>query len=172
MAIATLFVVIAFQPAVHAQKNSIGTSWSFSGIGLTYEHNASDDAFAQISVKAEMTETFLGRSMYSGISAAFTWNLIFAQLESRNGTPLRFYAGPGLAAGLSQDMKTPLGLFFGLKGRVGMQCVFDRKINVSVSLSPILGIHVSAEDENVLTRVYRNGLLQAVMPEFGISYRF
>ena len=167
-----MIMAVAFGPAAHAQKNSIGTSWAFSGIGLTYERNVSPEAFAQIAVKAEMTETFLGKALYPGISANFTWNLVFAQLESRNGTPLRFYAGPGFAAGISQDMMSSPGLYFGLKGRVGMQCVFERRVNVSVSLSPILGIHVTSTDENIMTKVYRNGLLQAVMPEFGISYRF
>lgn len=170
--IVMLFMVIAFQATAYAQKNTLGTSWSFSGIGLTYERNVSEEAFAQISVQTEMAETFLGKVLHPGISAAFTWNLIFAQLESRNGIPLRFYAGPGIAAGINHDMKTSPGLFFGLKGRVGMQCIYDRKINISVSLAPVLGLHVSEDEENVTTRAYRNGLMQILMPEFGISYRF
>lgn len=167
-----MLMAIVSHSAVYAQKNTVGTSWSFSGIGLTYERNVSEEAFAHVAVQAEMAETFLGRAMYPGISTAFTWNLVFAQFESRNGIPVRFYAGPGFATGISHDMHGRHGLFFGLKGRAGMQCIFDRRINISVSLAPILGIHISEDDENILTRPYANGLLQAVMPEFGISYRF
>ena len=119
-----------------------------------------------------MAETFLGKASHPGISAAFTWNLVFAQIESRNGTPLRFYAGPGFAAGISKDMDAPSGLFIGLKGRVGLQCLFERRINVSVSLSPILGIYMTPKDESILTRAYRHGLLQTILPEIGISYSF
>jgi hypothetical protein len=85
---------------------------------------------------------------------------------------VRFYAGPGLAAGISQDIKTPPGLFVGLKGRLGMQCIFDRRINISLALAPVLGIYVSTEDEYINARAYRHGLLRAFMPEVGISYRF
>lgn len=155
-----------------AQRNSIGTSWSLSGIGITYERDMVDDSFAQFSIQSELGETFTGRGTRPGVSAAFTWNIIFAQMESRNGVPVRFYAGPGFAAGISQDFMGPQGLFFGLKGRVGMQCLFARKINVSLSLAPILGIHISEVDEYILTRAYRNGLIQVIIPEIGISYRF
>lgn len=165
-------LTIAFYGTAHAQNNAIGTSWSFSGIGITYERNVSEDAFAQVSLQAEMAETFIGRAMHPGLSAAFSWNLVFAQIESRNGNQVRFYAGPGLAAGISQDIKTPPGLFVGLKGRLGMQCIFDRRINISLALSPVLGIYVSKEDEYINARAYRHGLLRAFMPEVGISYRF
>ena len=106
-------LTIAFHGTAHAQNNAIGTSWSFSGIGITYERNVSEDAFAQVSLQAEMAETFIGRALHPGLSAAFSWNLVFAQIKSRNGNQVRFYAGPGLAAGISQDIKTPPGLFVG-----------------------------------------------------------
>lgn len=163
-----MIMAFALNHAAMAQEHSLGTLWSFSGIGLTYEHNVSSEAFAQVSLQTEMADIFLGKAMHPGISAAFTWNLVFAQLESRNGTPLRFYAGPGLTAGTSADSSP--GLFFGLKGRVGMQCLFDRRINVSIALAPTLGIHVSRDEENMITQIYRPGLLQIARPEISLSY--
>lgn len=165
-------MIIAFCPSLNAQDNSLGTTWSFAGIGIAYERNVSADAFAHVSIQTEMLETFIGRTEHPGLSAAFTWNLVFAQIESRNGTPVRFFAGPGIAAGLSCDLDTPRGMYFGLKGRVGVQCIYDRKVNISVSLAPLLGIHVSQRDENIMTQTYKNGLLSAIFPEIGISYRF
>ena len=167
-----MIITVAFQPAAYSQQNSLGTSWSFSGVGLTYERTVTEDAFAHIDIKMEMAETFLGKATHPGLSTAFTWNLVFAAFESRNGTPVRFFAGPGFTAGLSHDMSAPPGLFFGLKGRVGMKCIYDRKINISVSLSPVLGIYMTEKNENILTRIYRHGLLQAILPEIGLSYRF
>lgn len=168
----TVLVLAVSQGRAYAQRNSAGTSWSLSGIGISYERDMIDDSFAHFTVQAELSEMFTGRGNYPGISAAFTWNIIFARMESRNGVPVRFYAGPGFAAGIAQDFMGPPGLFFGLKGRVGMQCQFARNINVSLSLAPILGIHISKVDEYVLTRAYRNGLIQVITPEIGISYRF
>ena len=106
------------------------------------------------------------------MSAAFTWNHIFAQAESRDGTPVKFFSGPGIAAGASKDFNGPRGLFIGLKGRVGAKFIYRRNVNISLSLSPILGIQLAKVDENFVTRTYRNGLLQTVVPEIGISYRF
>lgn len=167
-----LMTLLSLGRADARQRNSVGTSWSMSGIGMTYERETDADAFAHVSVQTEMWETFTGKGKYPGISASFTWNLVFAQMESRNGVPVRFYAGPGFATGLAQDFMGPTGLFFGLKGRVGVQCAFARKVNISVSISPILGLHVSRLDENRIIKTYRNGLIQTVLPEIGISYRF
>jgi hypothetical protein len=170
-AIAMILAVASIHTAT-AQMKTLGTSWSLSGIGVFYEKHSSAQTFIHISVQAEMGEMFIGRTPYSGLSAAFTWNHIFAQVESRGGTPVLFYAGPGLAAGASKDFNGPAGLYFGLKGRIGMMCVFERGINISVSLAPTLGIQLTKDDENFITRTYRNGLLQSVLPEIGISYRF
>jgi hypothetical protein len=43
---------------------------------------------------------------------------------------------------------------------------------LSVSLSPILGCHITTEKEEVRMRLYKSGLLQFVIPEIGIKYAF
>lgn len=165
-------MIILSHGTSHAQRNSVGTSWSLAGIGITYERYSSEDAFAQVAVQVDLGETFIGRVVYPGLCSSFTWNLVFAEIESRNGTPITFFAGPGITAGISKDFAGPKGLFFGLKGRAGMQCIFERGINISLSLAPVLGIHLSKTDENFITRTYKNGILQTFLPEIGISYRF
>ena len=170
-AIATILAVASIHTA-SAQKNTLGTSWSLSGIGVTYERNTSDNTFAHVAVQAEMGEMFRGTTPYSGLSAAFTWNHIFAQIESVNGTPVRFFAGPGIAAGASKDFNGPRGLFIGLKGCLGVQCIYKRGVNISVAVAPIMGIQLTRIDENFVTRAYRNGLLETFVPKIGISYRF
>jgi hypothetical protein len=170
-AIAMILAVASVHTA-SAQMKTLGTSWSLSGIGVFYEKHSSAQTFIHISVQAEMGEMFRGTTPYSGLSAAFTWNHIFAQVESRNGTPVQFYAGPGIAAGASKDFDGPRGLFFGLKGRLGVQCLYKRKVNISVAVAPVIGIQLAKIDENFVTRAYRNGLLHTIVPEIGISYRF
>ena len=171
LAIAIILAVASVHMA-SARNRSMGTSWSLTGIGLTYEYHTSDNTFAHVAVQAEMGEMFRGTTPYSGLSAAFTWNHIFAQVESANGTPVRFFAGPGIAAGASKDFNGPRGLFLGLKGRLGVQCIYERRVNISLSIAPVLGIQLAKTDENFVTRTYRNGLLQAIVPEIGINYRF
>lgn len=167
-----MILAVASAHTASAQKNTLGTSWSLSGIGVTYERNTSDNTFAHVAVQAEMGEMFRGTTPYSGVSAAFTWNHVFAQIESVNGTPVRFFAGPGIAAGAGKDFNGPRGLFFGLKGCLGVQCIYKKGVNISVSIAPLLGIQLTRIDENFVTRAYRNGLLETFVPKIGISYRF
>ena len=42
-------LTIAFLSDSYAQERSIGTSWSFSGIGLTYDHQVKETAFVPVS---------------------------------------------------------------------------------------------------------------------------
>ena len=171
-AIAILLAIASIHTA-SAQNNTLGTSWSFSGIGVTYERNTSENTFAHIAVQAEMGEMFRGTTPYSGMSAAFTWNHIFAQAESRDGTPVHFFAGPGIAAGASKDFNGPRGLFIGLKGRVGARCSFDRNIDLAVGVAPVLGLHrYVGQNKNAILKCYNNGILQTLMPEIVIAYRF
>lgn len=165
MAVASLF-------NAKAQDRTLGTSWSLSEVGVTYEHYTSEDGFARISLQAEMFEIYFGNGRYPGVSADFTWNMRFAQIKSGNHVPISFLAGPGFAVGQAKDLGRSEGFFFGLVGRVGLQCAYERGVNMSISLAPILGLHVSKSKENYMMRVYNNGLLQAVMPEISLSYRF
>ena len=64
------------------------------------------------------------------------------------------------------------GSFFGLKGRAGVRIEYDRNINITAAVSPVLGMYLYTKDETVMMRYYRYGLLQTLMPELTISYRF
>jgi hypothetical protein len=126
----------------------------------------------------EMGEMFLGRSQYPGASASFTWNNIFRTLESRNGNSIYLFAGAGASAGYSKDFRlkkkqqTYYGGFFGLKGRAGVTIIYDRDINITAAVAPILGMHLCPKNGTIIMRYYRYGLLQTLMPEITISYRF
>lgn len=157
---------------VYAQKNVIGTSWSFSGIGITYERHMDDGTFARIGVQTEMTDAFLGHCTKAGASASFTWNIVFASITSRNDIEVRFYAGPGVAIGYNSDREVPYGAFFGLKGRLGARCSYSRNIDIEVGIAPVLGLHRHNIENDTIMSLYRQGLIQILMPEIVIAYRF
>ena len=161
-----------FSSHAYAQPKSMGTSYSFSGMALSYEHYLSNDSFAEISLKGETGEMFMGRTEIPGVSASFTWNMKIYDWTSRNGNTVSIFAGPGLTAGWCEDLKKPSGGFIGLKGRVGGECSFNRKVIISVSVSPVIGTHAVLLEDSIRMTYYRNGLLGAVIPEIGIKYRF
>ena len=157
---------------LNAQPKAVSSIWSFSGIGLGYEYHMDENSFGQVEISTEMSEMFLGKDGVTGVSASFTWNMIFARAESHNRNTISFYSGPGAVIGWAQDYSDSPGAIFGLKGRVGAECTFERNIAISVCIAPVLGMHISHKDEMISMRLYRNGLLYGLFPEVGIKYAF
>ena len=171
--IMTLIVFsLMFMGESFAQPKSIGTTYSLSGISLSYEHYTDNESFIDTSIKAECGDMFFGVSRFPGITASFTWNMIFSRIESRNGNEIRFLAGPGLVLGWSNDLLKKAGTVFGLRGRVGAECVFDRNVTISASLCPTIGTHMIIHDDYLDLRYYRMGILSLFLPEIGIRYSF
>lgn len=157
----------------YAQPRTIGATFSFTGLSVAYEHSLEDrDAFLEFAIKSEQAEYYVRRSGHPGISASFTLNSILKQWKSSEGNTINLYAGPGLITGYCADYKTDIGPFFGLKGRVGVECCFERNATISISSSPILGAHLLSNLEGFTMKYYKNGLIYSLVPEIGIRYRF
>ena len=164
--------VCAVMHYADAQPRSAGTSYSFSGIGIEYEHDLRKDCFINADIRAEMLALFMDRNHTPGISASFSCNFIIREWESRNSNVISLFAGPGVTVGLANEFRKDYGMFFGLKGRVGAECRFDRNVAVSICLNPILGSHLSIVDEVIEMSYYKNGLINTILPEIGIKYTF
>lgn len=154
----------------HAQPKAVGGIFSFSGIGIIYEHALNESCFIEADIKAETGEFFMGRADVPGFSASFTSDFILKDWKSSDGNAVSIFAGPGISVGKSNDYKKGNGYFFGLKGRAGIECIFDRNISVSMSLNPVLGSHLILMGDHAELKYYRNGLMNIVMPEIGIRY--
>lgn len=155
-----------------AQPKSIGTVYSVSGIRLSYEQYIDSESFIDLSLKAECGDMFFGMGIWPGLTTSFTWNMYFSRFDSRNGNEIRLYAGPGLNLGWTNDLLRPMGMTFGLKGSLGVECEFDRKVTISASLSPVIGTHMVFHEDFIDMRYYRMGLMGLIMPEAGIRYTF
>ncbi len=165
-------IAYAAMTYAHAQPRALGTSYSFSGLGIVYEHDLNHECFINADIRAEMLSFFMNSNDYPGISASFSCNFIIKELASRNGNSIIMFAGPGVTLGMSHDFRKDEGYFFGLKGRVGAECRFDRKIAISVCLNPVLGSHITVIDEHIEMRYFKNGLINTILPEIGIKYTF
>lgn len=155
------------------QPKAISTIWSYDGIGIGYEHYTAEGDFIQIDIKAETNDIFIQSKWKPAATAAFTLNMTFAEHVSRNGNTISFYAGPGTVIGWGRDHNEQVGAIFGIKGRIGAECRFPSKnIAISASVAPELGMHISMPDGTTNMRLYRNGILQSIMPEIGIKYSF
>ena len=169
--IACIAVFSAISQAV-AQPKAIGTTYSLSGLSVMYEHNIGNGCFIDADLRAEMGEVFRNITEIPGISTSLSCNFIFKEWESNNGNMLCAFAGPGITAGIASDLYKDRRYFFGLKGRAGIECRFDRGVAISASLNPVIGSHLVIRNEYLEMTYYRNGLLNAVLPEIGIKYTF
>ena len=157
---------------IHAQPKSIGTSYSLSSIGITYEHKLNQECFINVGLQSEVLGIFMNRKNDPGISASLSCNFNIIEWKSRNDNIISFFAGPGIAFGIAEDFRKDMGYFIGLKGRIGAECSFDRHISISASLNPMIGSHLVIMEEHVEMKYYRNGLINAILPEISIKYMF
>lgn len=155
-----------------AQTRSVGASFSLSGIGISYEHTKSDESFIEASIKTELWEVLNDRSVMPGISAGFTWNLILKSWKSKEGNSVNVFAGAGITGGYANDYKKPDGCFMGLKGRFGVEYHYQRNIQLSFCIIPVIGTHIHKEGSNLKMEYYKAGLINTLMPEIGIKYMF
>lgn len=169
--IVCMAVFMAIFQAV-AQPKAAGVAFSLSGFSTMYEHNVGEDCFIDAELRTEMGEVFRNATDIPGLSASFSCNFIFKEWNSGNGNAVCAFAGPGIAAGITSDLHKDRGYFFGIKGRVGVECSFERRIAISASLNPIIGSHLMIRDEYLEMTYFRNGLLNAILPEIGIKYTF
>ena len=123
---ATFFLTMSSSVS-YARPKSLGATFSFTGFALSYEHELERyNSFIEASLKAETAELFLYRADLPGVSGTVTWNIKVKEWLSAEGNRLTFFAGPGIIAGYGYDYKMPQGVFFGLKGRIGIECSFYR----------------------------------------------
>lgn len=164
--------VCASMSYADAQPRSAGASFSFSALGATYEHTLNQDCFINADIKAEMGSYFMDSTRLPGVSASLSGNFIISRWTSRNGNTICAFAGPGITTGIAHEFRKDYGYFFGLKGRLGIECLFDRKVALSINLSPVLGMHMTIVDEHLEMRYYKRGIINAMIPEIGIKYLF
>lgn len=170
---ATLILVLS-QSVSYAQPKSLGASFSFSGLALCYEHTLSgSESFIEVSAKAETSGFIIQGYPGAGLSGAISWNFPIKEWKSLNNNRILLFAGPGFICGYGLDTDASYGTFLGLEGRVGVECSFDRNIAISAVMSPVIGSHLEIrQDNHVMMKYYRRGLIYGMLPEIGIKYRF
>lgn len=123
-------------------------------------------------IKAETLEFFMNRTDRPGISVSFTSNFILKEFVSRQNNSVIIFAGPGISLGKAHDYHNKNGFFFGLKGRAGVECSFDRNVSISLCINPLLGSHMVIHEDHAEMKYYKIGLLNMLIPEVGIKHMF
>ena len=123
--IITAALVLGFAVAASAQPKALGLRLGY-GAELSYQHYIKGLNF----IEADLG---LGDFAYLNVSA--TYNYMIAQPQWTESGSWGFYAGPGLALGLGQEV-----LNLGIAGQAGLEYTFEFPLQLSVDIRPQIGL--------------------------------
>lgn len=142
-------------------------------IGLCTRFLMKKGNISVIRASADIMDTIDGGEQYPG--GKFDYHILYRLKERRINdlVMLSFNAGPGVAVGYVNDFHKKKGLMSGLSGLASLDFIFSVPVVISISLSGIVGCHLSVRDryDSTMT-LYRNGMTLACLPEVSIRYRF
>ena len=117
-----ILMTLLFLGGIHAQDRSIGATFSYAGVGISFQNNVNEDTFIEVQLRAETAHLFGSLCETPGVTASATWNMIFSEMTSPDGNRICFFAGPGITAGVADDIPYHKGMVCGLKRKVGCEC--------------------------------------------------
>lgn len=155
-----------------ARPHAIGGSFSLNGAGVVYRQELRRDVFYEVGLEVDYSYSVFVSRTSPGAWARYCYNMVFAEKEYEEGT-LRFYGGPGVAAGYIRDAFSSCeGLAGGLTGTVGMEYSFKVPVVLSLSITPCLGLMYSRDGSGRQLDFYFGGVSYAFLPSIGIKYCF
>lgn len=179
--IAVLALGIAVSAA--AQPKAIGGRLG-GQTEVSYQHYLGSPNFIEATLGADLFGGF-------GALATATYNFTFAQPDWTSRGDWAWYAGPGIATGWVGDRFTTKigdyreyhyqhGFMVGLAGQVGLSYTFWFPLQLSVSIRPILGVHINGQDwtdgnGNVHeghVGIYNHGFTWNWTPTLSVHYAF
>ena len=71
---------------------------------ISFQNNVNEDTFIEVQLRAETAHLFGSLRETPGVTASATWNMIFSEMTSPDGNRICFFAGPGITAGVADDI--------------------------------------------------------------------
>lgn len=166
-------MVLMTLPAVLmlAGPRTVGAVFSPQRSGIEYGDSFNDAAFWNIGLGVEYGNAVFWRDRTPGVSVVFQYNYVLKTWSSSSGSGT-FFAGPGLKLGYMSDKNVDPGIVAGVAGIIGMDFAFRIPVTLSLSIKPVLGLHLDIAGDNTSLRFYRNGLITEFCPEIGVKYHF
>lgn len=173
--------------APRGTAQDLGFTSSPKGMGLTMEiYPVSRPGEIHIlSVSADFYGIFSGRTDDPGIRLIYSRDFIFYGYKSRY-VDLAVHAGAGAMLGYCHDfekgffsqssrslVKNP-GAVAALTGSIGAKLDFIGGVSFDIGFMVHPGLHLRKDESNgaLALSLYKNGLMQALIPHLAIFYRF
>lgn len=162
--------------AISAQDftNAIGYISSPKYVGISYSlTNKNSQVSNNLSLNLDLMNVLKGESDHPGLRLCYNQTRPFENWDTKSGTIISFYAGPGASVGYVMDYDEDFGWFIALSGTCGFDFKFIKPINIRIGIMGEFGIQcVNQGENNTKIKLYKNGIIRSVIPEISISYRF
>lgn len=183
-----LSVSVLLSSAMTAASRNVyaGLLNSAFGYGIcTMISDAPGTEINTFSIKADTYGLLSGRTTDIGIAFSYTRDYVMRHVET-GSLSADIYFGAGIMAGYVHDHESgifsmtdrqltrPMGIAAALACTAGARCDFDRRISIDLRLNAAPGVHIRHDETNTAVQIslYKNGIIQTLVPSLCIMYRF
>lgn len=156
-----------------AQPATVGAELAPFRTGAAYRHEKGHFVHS-VSIGGDLSGALLKRNEKIGLYSDYSCTLPIVMHELKESV-FGFYAGPGVTLGLCDDFGLPMGLILGPMADLRTEFESKRQpIVLSLGVKPSLAFHTyrDLETEQLCMGIYKQGLLNSLIPYFGVAYRF
>ena len=176
-----------FCPLLRGQEVMTGLYQSIKGIGLTAAfYNYDGDEADIITLRSDFYGVLSGRTRQPGVCLSYTHDYVFYEQEGEDFF-LQLHAGAGGMIGYVHDFERGLFSAFdhelqharggvaALTGNFGLRLDFFRvPLTLDFSITAAPGLHLRSDPDTgaMILSFYRNGIVQAYLPQLNLMYHF
>ena len=162
---------------LHAGARSaytVGVYQSPKGFGLSGSVQRGPSDFHTLMVYADITGLPFGKTgdLRTGFKAVYAHPQVLGHFDGRGGDAL-FYLGPGCSLGRVRDLgQHQFGFCGALCACAGFRMECRGRLRLDIGICAELGLRMLRKQGNTEISLYRNGLLQTVLPQIRFEYAF
>lgn len=165
-------LLLAMQSNASAGGLSAGIFNSYKGFGISIDYAATEEIYNSYNLYADVYGMYDGTSRSPGVKLAYLHYNKLATIDSRHAR-YDLYLGPGASTGYVLDhgadkrgimLTADLGLAF--------RAYFKMNVDLEFGMFTELGFISGEANGKTQIRIYRNGLMHALIPTLKIMYRF
>lgn len=176
-----------FCPLMRGQEFMAGLYQSFKGVGLTAMFYAYGGDEADIlTLRSDFYGVLSGRTAQPGVCLSYTHDYVFFEREGEDFL-VQLHAGAGGMLGYVHDYERGFysafdrelqhrpGGVVALTGNLGLRVdFFWRPVTIDFSITAAPGLHLRTDQDTgaMILSFYRNGMLQAYLPQINLMYYF
>jgi len=144
---------------------------SFKGIGISMDYLPEYDIVNSYTVYADFNQVLSGKYRNAGIKAVYIHYNRLATVETQNAV-IDLMLGPGASTGYVRDRSENFGMILTADVGLALRVRFERNFIMELGSVAEFGFKSDRSDGNLHIGMYKNGLIQALLPSLKLMIGF